>query len=356
MARNDGVENFSLDYTSQFSATTDEIRSVETVSNPSYLELVFEIAVYTTSAAGLFTNLLIFLIIFTDHGKFCSKPSYILLIQQAVVDFYVSALVLASYIPWFTGVGLSSGNSIWGHLYCRLLVSEFLLLTGYYANTFNITAMAIERLIMVVHPIMYHTSIRVKHMVCVCVASWLLAAMLNIHNAAMANVEQGMCIYDYAFGSKLFHLVCEYISLVLSFFAPFLLIIYCYSHMFVLIRGRTKKTKIHAAPCEGPLQESSQAEPGKFKMSKIQMNLLKVMATITVVFVVTLTPLRVYLLLYSLGMPLTFSDPSYYTATCLVVLNSSLNPFIYLFKCTDFRRQIKKIFKTDSDIGTNHCN
>ena len=350
MAWNGGEENFN--HTSQSPVTNDESRSVEAVADPSYVELVFEIAVYSTAATGLFTNLLVLFIIFTGRDKFCSKPSYILLIQQAVVDFYVSALVLVTYIPWFTGVRRSSGNSIWGHLYCHLLVPEFLLLTGYYANTFNIAAMATERLIMVVHPIMHHTSIGVKHMVCVCIASWLLAAMLNIHNAGMTNVEQGMCISGYAFGSKLFHSVCEYISLALSFFAPFLLIIYSYSHMFVLIRGRTQKTKIRAHPCEGLLQESCQAKHDKFKMSKVQMNLLKVMATITIVFVVTLTPLRVYLLLYSLGMPLTFSDPYFYMATCLMVLNSSLNPFIYLFKCIDFQRQINKVFKTAPDMST----
>ena len=330
--------------------------------DPSQIELMFQVVVYIIGIAGFLVNLFVLLILLTS-SNIRSRSSYMLLIHQAAADLYMSFSILVSYVIWYHGGGIKVKSGLLGKLHCKLITSEFILRIGYVASTLNIVLMAAERLLMVAFPIMHRNTVSKRKLAILMVGSWLFAILVNFPLITATYIQNNICMPGYAFNSLKFHSIFGYFKIALTFFFPMFFVIFAYSYMFKFLWQRQKPSKrnqVQNIPVDTmsvPMSSNRvgltqpQGHSQKNHLKKSQINIMKVMASIGVVFILTWTPIRMYTFLYSLGLPLTYQDTYYFASMCLAILNPIINPLIYVVKCVDFKTRVKKVLWKNLETG-----
>ena len=321
------------DNTNTTEGTEDYVYDYLILGNPGNLGEFLEAMVYITGIVGFLTNLLVMCVLCSTK-RFLSKPGYLFLINQNAVDLFSCALVLITYVTWFSGVSSRVKDTIWGCIYCCLVNSEVLLYVGFYTNFFNIVFMAGERLLMIVFPVHHLNKLTHKKAILLIVAGWVTSFLLNIPPMESFDLSENTCRMGYTFNSKKYNLIHGYLIMALTYFLPLIFVVYCYAHMLIVLQ------KKKSSPMVYPLDPAAGIRK---PLSTSQINLMKVMAAITVLYIVTWTPVQVYYFMSNLGVPLSFADAYYYMATVLVIANSFINPFIYISKYKPFRMRVQAI-------------
>ena len=86
-------------------------------------------------------------------------------------------------------------------------------------------------------------------------------------------------------------------------------------------------------------------------MSKAARNVIRTMLTISIVFVLCWLANTIYVILYTAGVDIVLSGPTYSVTVYAVFGNVIVNPFIYSVQYAPFQNQVKKLFSRNHSDG-----
>ncbi|KAA0704389.1 Trace amine-associated receptor 13c [Triplophysa tibetana] len=272
----------------------------------------------------VFLNLLV--IISISHFKKLHTPTNLLILSLAVADMLVGLIV----IP-FEAVKLIESCWDFGHIFCGLYSMFIGLLLS--ESLCNLLLVAVDRYVAVCHPLAYPQQITTSRTLVIVCFSWFSSSVYNIlfitHNGYF-NPSSGK---DSCYGQCPFlvSLAWSVTDLILSFLVPCTLIITLYlrifyvAHQHVRVINSVMKSRKHLT--EGSARRKSES---------------KAALTLGIIVSVYLFCWIPYYIISVAGNTVLSSS----TANALMwalYCNSSLNPLVYAFFYSWFKKSVKHI-------------
>ncbi|XP_030237590.1 trace amine-associated receptor 1-like [Gadus morhua] len=305
------------------------VRTVYPVTVRTALYVVLGSAVVLTMLGNLFV------IVAIAHFKQLHTPPNYLTLSLAVTDLLLGVLVM------FPGM-IESVENCWyfGEMYCKLYNTSAVLLCN--ASILNLSFISIDRYYAVCHPMLYPLKITVHTAVVMILVTWCVSAVvgfgmffkkLNISGIEMHNnnvVCEGRCFLIQT-------LMTSTVSSTFSFYLPGVIMLGIYLKIFMVAQRQVRTIG---------LQNTS-----AFKVDKHQRKATKTLAFIMGVFLSFWMPFFICniidpLIGYSIP-PAMFDSLKW-----LGFLNSTINPFVYAFFYSWFRKAFQiiisgRIFRSD---------
>jgi len=243
-----------------------------------------------------------------------------LIVNQNALDLYSCIFLVVTYGLKLFNINLTGSLGYW---LCMLIKSENLLWCGVYGSMVNLTLIAIERYLKVVHAVWSKNKLR-KWMIYSGIAiAWISGIVHQMPVAFESSaVINGACygfviwknpVDGVAYG--IFYFLVAYVIVLLIF-------IFCYGKILMAIRHQASVMAGHSTT--GPSTAQTQS-------NKIQANVIKTMILVCAFYAVAWFPESTYFLLMSLKLNLTFLDAGYYVVLFIA----------FLYICTNLRRHQK---------------
>lgn len=245
----------------------------------------------------------------------------------ALSDILVAALVLPfDIIYWITFPRWPLGGvacSLWNSLF-------FLFLT---ASVLNLTAISIDRFLAVVYPLRYKAwmtpNLNKLMIACVWVYSVGIAILIFV---LLKPPENGMYSFDL---NPYFHGFLLTGNVVF----PFLIMIILYTKIYIIARWHARRS---GAVTSSPTHRSSSGSRKRFAQ---ELKLAKTLGIVVLCFVICWLPFEIIniMILIDEGVINCAMEIADTVACWLAYLHSSMNPLLYAFASSEFRRAFKKL-------------
>ncbi|KAM9709319.1 trace amine-associated receptor 8b-like [Menidia menidia] len=267
-------------------------------------------------------NLLV--IISVCHFRQLHTPTNILLLSLAFSDFLVGVLVLPAEITkqsscWFFGDHLCSL-----YMYLSLVISS--------SSIGIMVLISVDRYVAICDPLHYPVRVtenRVKVCVCLC---WFCSVFYNslflkddLFQPGRSNTCYGECMGNVDYNSQV-------IDLTVTFIAPVSVIIILYSCVFVVAVSQARAMRSHVTAVNLQLSVSLTTRKSELKAAGI-------LGVLVLVFLICFCP---YYCIFLIGNSMLTAASLLYV-TYVFHFNSCVNPLIYAFFYTWFRKAIKLI-------------
>jgi len=320
----------------------------------------FETAVLIIGVMGTAANGLVLyaLVASKQHNK------HVLIVSQNALDLYSCMFLIITYGLKLFNIHLSG---LLGHWLCMLILNESLLWCGVYGSFCNLTVIAIERYLRVVHPVWSRNHLRKWMIYAAMIFVWISAFAHQLAVAFMSSaVIDGAC-YGYVIWKNPATGVAYGIFYFLAAYAVVLVIfLFCYGKILMAIR---RQEQVMAA------YGSSGQSTAQIQLNRIQSNVIKTMVLVCAFYAIAWLPENIYFLLMSLNLNLTLMmsygfttyftenrsfrgrssqaisglvyseapnltllDSAYYSVLFIAFLYVCANPFIYATKFDPVRR------------------
>ena len=159
--------------------------------------------------------------------------------------------------------------------------------------------------------------------------------VLNCLNLSF-QVVNGHCRINVIWPSPQFKNVSGVAIISIQFIIPLLILIYCYGRIVWTLTRRID-SKL----------DSTNTQSDKFQLART--NTIKTLLLVALCFIICWSANQIMYLMFNLGYDLNFNGTLLKFSILLVFLNSTVNPFIYLFKYQDYQKALKKcLFCTTS--------
>uniref|UniRef100_A0A8C5BR89 Trace amine-associated receptor 1 n=2 Tax=Gadus morhua TaxID=8049 RepID=A0A8C5BR89_GADMO len=301
--------------------------------NGSCLRTVYPVAVrvtlYLTLGSAVVLTVLgnLFVIVAISHFKQLHTPTNYLTLSLAMSDFLLGILVM------FPGM-LQSVETCWyfGDMFCKLFTSSDVLLCT--ASILNLSFISIDRYYAVCHPLLYPHKITDNTAFIMILVTWCVSAVvgfgmiflklniLGIEELYYNNVAcEGRCIL-------LQSGVSITVSSIIAFYIPGVIMLGIYLKIYVVAQRQVRTTG---------LQNTSSS-----KVDKHQRKATKTLAIIMGVFLSFWAPFFICNIIdpfIGYSVPPALFD----TLVWLGYLNSTINPLVYAFFYSWFRKALQII-------------
>ncbi|NXI44731.1 ACKR2 protein, partial [Galbula dea] len=292
------------DYKQYSLCTKEEVLSFSRVFLPTFYTLVFLV--------GLAGNVLLFVVLIM-YLKTRKKMTEVYLLNLVVSDFF-----LLLTLP-FWALHISQGVT-WDIL-CPILNAIYTV--NFYSGIFLVSCMSLEMYLQVVPACSPHSSMTWRKSSFILVVVWVLSILLSIPDGLFTSTRQIhdqtiMCAHDYGQNHLFWKVVFQVTQNILGFLVPFLLMMFCYSHIACVL--------------------STSQLPGSRRA-------LCLVFTLVCVFFVLWSPYNIVLLLHSLqdvGVIMSCEssrqlDYALQLTESLSLVHCCLNPLLYAFVRRRFR-------------------
>ena len=219
-------------------------------------------------------------------------------------------------------------------LYCRLIYGHYMFQSFAYISAYNLVLISFERYISIVTPFRYDSMCTPVKVGLAVFIAWVLGfCMYTIHLIGVRYYPSGEVLWDRC---KLEHdWEWHFVPFVLGFILPLLSMIWSYTHIIKALKQSTEDQQ------HGSLQAQESREATK----RVVHLMLIVSVTYAILYIPTQPAYMVIVTINTgyfefsvLGLLLTDL-----TSKLPVLLNSSVNPFIYAFKYKKFRKAVRQI-------------
>lgn len=300
------VSHLSVAMTTDRGEMSQTTGGVDVTSSSSRGAVVyFECAVVIIGVVGMVANGLVVyaLVASKQHTK------HELIVNQNALDLYSCVFLIITYGIKLFNVRMTGSVGYW---LCMFISSENLLWVGVYGSLCNLTVIAAERYLKIVHPVWSQKHLRKWIIHSVIAFIWISSF---VHQMAVAfessAVIDGAC-YGFAIWKNpttgvaygIFYFVAAYV-IVLA------ICIFCYGKILLAIRRQARVMAGHSAAGSSTAQTQS---------NQIQFNVIKTMILVCAFYATAYLPLDIYFLLMNLNpnLKLSFLDSVYY---CVVFIS-----------------------------------
>ena len=285
---------------------------VTSSSSRGVTALYFEIAVVIIGVVGTAANGLVVyaLVASKQHRK------HVLIVNQNALDLYSCIFLIITYGMKLFDISMTGSLGYW---LCMFIASENLLWVGVYGSFCNLTVIAAERYVKVVHPVWSKKHLR-KWMIYSAIAFVWISSF--VHQMAVA-FESSAVIDGACYGFAIWKNPATGVAYgIFYFFAAFAIVlaicVFCYSQILIAIRRQARVMASHNAAGSSTAQSQTQS-------NQIQSNLIKTMILVCAFYAVAWMPLSVYFLLMNVNQDLNLSllDSVYYSLIFIAFLYTS---------------------------------
>nr|ABB89901.1 type 3/II gonadotropin-releasing hormone receptor [Eublepharis macularius] len=327
------IEEIWADGTTNGSCSGEELFQLPTFSTAAKVRVAITIVLFLSSA---FFNIAV---LWTITQKYHKRPHLrILLMNLAAADLLVTFVVMPLDAVWNITVQWYAGD-----VACRLLM--FLKLVAMYASAFVTVVISLDRRAAILNPLSVGEAKR-KNKVMLCVA-WALSLLLALpqmfvfHTVSRSQpVYFIQCATVGSFHAHWQEILYNMFTFCFLFLLPLLIMVVCYSRIFIEISRKMKKA------CAPPKSREFHLRRSYNNIPRARMRTLKMSVVIVLTFVVCWTPY------YMLGLWYWFSPemltreqvpPSLSHILFLFGLfNACLDPIIYGLFAVHFRVESKQ--------------
>lgn len=285
----------------------------------------FRNQVYSTSYSfitifGLVENGLVLVVLFRSHCQ--SSPFHVYMVNLAVSD-----LLCVTMLPLRVLYYINKGQWDYGDFLCR--IGSYTLYVNLYCSIYLMAAMSISRFLAIVFPLQNMQLVTVKCARIVCMCIWLFICLLSSPflmsgQYVDSSTNKTKC-YEPPQGQQLQKLiVLNYLSLVVGFALPFLVILLCYAGIIWTLLSRN---------CAFRRQQ--------YASNKV----IRMIVIILLTFLVSFMPYHVQRTIHlsflsrvdTTCSERTAMQKSVVVTLCLAAANSCLDPLLYFFSGEGFR-------------------
>ncbi|XP_029557750.1 trace amine-associated receptor 8c-like [Salmo trutta] len=263
------------------------------------------------SAVTVFLNVLV--IISISHFKQLHTPTNLLILSLAVADLLVGLIV----IPVTT---VAAMEPCWGFgdYFCSFQFYISFLCTS--LSLGNLVLISIDRYVAVCDPLLYHTRITIRRMMCCISITWWCSIIYDaviVKNFVNVQVPSGCLKECFVVEGKTW--VNNIIYIAFTMVVPCSIIITLYMKIFVVARSQARKVFSKEA--------ASKYGVKTVRANKSEKKAAKTLAIVVFTYLISWIPsLFIYFVFSVLGDHLL----SYFTSY-LALFNSLINPIIYAF-------------------------
>lgn len=250
------------------------------------------------------------------------------LVNQCLLDLVIGLFLILTMAMTMNNV---TGPSFVA--YCYLINSRLFFTSTFVGSIWNLAALSVERYLSIVHPIRHKLSLTKCKVISALIGVWLVGLVFkSVMALPTTHVVAGRCIlgqYPDAVTTRIGGLA----NALGEFFLPLAVIAFCYIQMARAV------LKIRASPL------SSTSAAANEHMSKVSMNILKILGFISLAFLVSVGPRVMYGLKYFLFLQyVDFYGIPYLLCLLLNYSNCCINPIIYIFKYEEFQKGVHFLF------------
>ena len=335
-------------YTQPLASTSSDVDSGSSSGNSAHV--LFRSMVVFIGIVGTFANALVLYAML--KSKQVTKNSVnILFVNQMSLDLFSCFWLIISYSVKLANVALVGSTGYW---LCIFINSDNIVYFGLIGSSANLASIAIERYLKIVHPIWHKNHFKRWMTRAAVVIPWVYGVVANqpVTSATTILIE-GRCIWGAVWISTTAMIVYGLWFFMSYFVVVLLSFVFSYGSIVFAVRRQSKIVTSQKV-------SNQMANAGSAQSHRIQMNTIKTMVIVSVLFVISWLPCNVYLLLFQLNLDIEFNNNIYYGLLFLAFLNVCLNPFIYAAKyelvkhhLTDVCRRLWRPGSVDDSIASN---
>nr|XP_029136587.1 trace amine-associated receptor 1-like [Labrus bergylta] len=248
------------------------------------------------------------------YFKQLHTPTNYLILSLAMSDLLLGIMVMFPFM-------IQTIESCWyfGDFYCNVYMSSVYTLVS--ASILNLSFISVDRYYAVCQPLLYRSKISVNVVLIMILISWSISVILGFGLIFLKLNILGGCIF---FMSR----VSSTVAAVISFYLPGIIMLCVYLKIFLV--AQTQFRSIQNAGCVNSVKKSNTS----------QTKATKTLAIVMGVFLCFWTPFFVCNIINPF---ISYSTPPTFIVTLawLGSLNSTVNPMIYAFFYSWFRKAFK---------------
>ena len=341
--------------------------------DPAIGWLVYTSAKIVIGIVGVLGNLMVLIIL----KMLDSQRVKFLIGSQAFIDLITSVMFITqAFIRLYPPT--IPHNPILGYLYCLCLRFETIVYVLFALSTYNLVAISIERYILVLHPLRYRAYFTRNKEILLGISAWIFSPILQLIFAVAQedyDPEKHKCVYK-PFSNKG---LTGIILFLWDFAIPCLIMSFCFSSISVKLYMQDKKAKImkgHSSMDMPTISSTVLSSDDALASSASNLGSAPVSAkqgaesqksnaydkekasrdfrrsrNVTITFVITFA---VYVICWSTNQLLFLQSnlggynhrhtPESYFANTMAILNSAVNPFIYILHMKQYQDILKTLF------------
>ncbi len=283
---------------------------------------------------GVLDNSFVLFIMYM-HKPLRQQLNNLHIINQSVIDLISSIFVLC-IIPLCgdNRIVRPDSNMLAEQVYCKLWHNRLPFWCFALTSTYNLVLLTLDRYFSIVHAIWYKSFVSKNKIYVSLGLAWVIGLGLYVPFGILTSgVVDGVCIIWELFSDYESSLIAGVINFVAAFAFPIILMTACYIHMAIVITNQAKVGTKSSA-----MSKSEQERHAK--MTKIKINILKTMATVSILFLVCWLPSSIRYMASTAGIPTSTTDALYHFTVYAANTNCILNPFIYLTGYKQFQQGV----------------
>ncbi len=158
-------------------------------------------------------------------------------------------------------------------------------------------------------------------------------------------VEEGKCV-RLIWPSEMSQTAMGFVYMLIEFFLPLLIILFCYGRIIWMLSKRVKSTFLE----QDNNSKRRASHNNTFELAK--KNTTITLLIVACFFVICWCQNQVIFFLHNLGYYVDF-DSAYYNSTVIAIfVNCTINPFIYLAKYRDYQEALREFMSSQCRKGT----
>ena len=286
------------------------------------------------SVFGIPGNLLTLLAILTSP-RMRKKPFNLLLVNQSVIDlcYWICSVLNQVIRPEFP----PNRNGIW---ICKSWSSRYIYWGLLSSSNYNLATIAIERFLATHNPLKYNEDRVLHRMPYVAALIWLSGFIISLPNLITSYpINSTECIpyHNTCYAENLIILFWYTTSLVI---VPLVTMVYCYGRIIYHLHRQSKSEPITSGT-------------GRVSLYKAQVHILQMAIMISLFFMVV----YIYNTITHYGFVLYHNPryPYHHIGICLIMVNSSINPYVYCIRYGDFQQRIVEMSRNTKIMCCMFC-
>lgn len=238
----------------------------------------------------------------------------------------------------------SIGRWIFGHFTCNLWLFLNIILCS--ASIYNLCVVSGDRYLAVTSPLNYLSRMNDRRIKQIIGVSWFCAFALAIFVTYGTNASKENSVNCSIWGLRYEFSV---VVLVVGYILPVLFLVFVNGKIFFIARAHMNRihaqeislASVSAVTVARPSQEGTRKTNQRSRLKR-EIKIFKTFVIVTCAFLLSWTPFVVILLIDSI---LTVPTLVRHSSIILLYCNSALNPFIYSFCNSEFRKALSESFR-----------